>query len=376
MKFNKLTRSAVVLSVAAVLAVPTYAVSSANAAASASTWTSAKQAGGIAKMAAACKKEGQLNIIATPVDWANYGEIINNFKKKYKVKIDSNIPDGSSQDEIDQANALKGTKRSPDVFDMGTTVGYKYIDTHYAPYKVTNWAKIPANLKDPQGRLTPNYTGVLTIGYDGALGTITKLDDLLDPKFKGVVALNGDPTKASAGLNGLFMTSLATGGTLDDISKGVEWFKKLKAAGNFINVDPNTATIDSGQTRVVFDWTYNHKAHQDRFKAAGKTWKTFTPKGAEVGSWYNAGVSPWAPHPACARLWMEFIYSPEGSNSWAKGGASPVIWPMMIKDKTASKDAIAVIGSGTGVARVASAAQLAAANTYLVANWAAAVGTR
>jgi hypothetical protein len=72
---------------------------------------------------------------------------------------------------------------------------------------------------------------------------------------------------------------------------------------------------------------------------------------------------------------MEFIYSPEGSNSWAKGGASPVIWPMMIKDKTASKAAIAVIGSGTGVARVASADQLAKANTYLVANWAAAVGT-
>ena len=376
MKFNKFTRSAVVLSVAAALAVPTFAITSASAASKASTWKSAKQAGGTAKLAAACKKEGQLNVIATPVDWANYGEILENFKKKYKVKIDSNIPDGSSQDEIDQANALKGTKRSPDVFDMGTTVGYKYIDTHYAPYKVTNWAKIPANLKDSKGRLTPNYTGVMSIGYDGALGTITKLDDLLDPKFKGVVALNGDPTKAAAGLNGLFMTSLATGGTLDDVSKGVEWFKKLKAAGNFINVDPNTATIDSGQTRVVFDWTYNHKSHSDRFKAAGKSWKIFTPKGAEVGSWYNAGVSPWAPNPACARLWMEFIFSPAGSNSWAKGGASPVIWPMMIKDKTASKAAIAVIGSGTGVARVASPEQLTAANTYLVANWAAAVGTR
>ena len=376
MKFNKFTRSAVVLSVAAALAVPTFAITSASAASKASTWKSAKQAGGTAKLAAACKKEGQLNVIATPVDWANYGEILENFKKRYKVNIDSNIPDGSSQDEIDQANALKGTQRSPDVFDMGTTVGYNYIDTHYAPYKVTNWAKIPANLKDSKGRLTPNYTGVMSIGYDGALGTITKLDDLLDPKFKGVVALNGDPTKAAAGLNGLFMTSLATGGTLDDVSKGVEWFKKLKAAGNFINVDPNTATIDSGQTRVVFDWTYNHKSHSDRFKAAGKSWKIFTPKGAEVGSWYNAGVSKWAPNPACARLWMEFIYSPAGSNSWAKGGASPVIWPMMIKDKTASKAAIAVIGSGTGVARVASPEQLAAANTYLVANWAAAVGTR
>jgi putative spermidine/putrescine transport system substrate-binding protein len=375
-KFNKLTRSAVVLSVAAVLAVPTFAATSANAASKADTWTSAKQAGGLNGLAAACKKEGTLNIIATPRDWANYGEIIDNFKKKYKVKIDSNIPDGSSQDEIDTANKLKGTKRSPDVYDLGTAVGYKYIDTHYAPYKVINWAQIPTSLKDAQGRLTPNYTGVMTVGYDGALGTITKLDDLLDAKFKGVVALNGDPTKASAGLNGLFMTSIANGGSFDDISKGVDFFKKLKAAGSFINVDPTPATIESGQTRVVFDWTYNAKSVIDKFKAVGKTWKTFTPANAAVGSFYNVGVSKWAPHPACGRLWMEYVLSAEGGNSWGKGGASPVLWPWMIKNKTASADAIAVIGSGTAVAKGASLDQQAAANTYLTANWAAAVGTR
>jgi len=375
-KLNKLTRSAVVLSVAAVLAVPTFAATTASAASKADTWTSAKQAGGLKALAAACKKEGQLNIIATPRDWANYGEIIDNFKKLYKVKIDSNIPDGSSQDEIDTANKLKGTKRSPDVYDLGTAVGYKYIDTHYAPYKVINWAQIPTSLKDAQGRLTPNYTGVMTVGYDGALGTVTKLDDLLDAKFKGVVALNGDPTKASAGLNGLFMSSIANGGSFDDISKGVDFFKKLKAAGSFINVDPTPATIESGQTRVVFDWTYNAKSVIDKFKAVGKTWKTFTPANAAVGSFYNVGVSAWAPHPACGRLWMEYVLSAEGGNSWGKGGASPVLWPWMIKNKTASADAIAVIGSGTAVAKGASLEQQAAANAYLTANWAAAVGTR
>ena len=376
MKLNKRTRSAVVLSVAAVLAVPTFAASSANAATKADTWTSAKQAGGLKALAAACKKEGQLNIIATPRDWANYGEIIDNFKKLYKVKIDSNIPDGSSQDEIDTANKLKGTKRSPDVFDLGTAVGYKYIDTHYAPYKVINWAQIPTSLKDAQGRLTPNYTGVMTVGYDGALGTITKLDDLLDAKFKGVVALNGDPTKASAGLNGLFMSSIANGGSFDDISKGVDFFKKLKAAGSFINVDPTPATIESGQTRVVFDWTYNAKSVIDKFKAVGKTWKTFTPANAAVGSFYNVGVSAWAPHPACGRLWMEYVLSAEGGNSWGKGGASPVLWPWMIAKKTASAEAKAVIGSGTAVAAGATIDQQTAATTYLTANWAAAVGTR
>jgi hypothetical protein len=60
-KFNKLTRSAVVLSVAAALAVPTFGVTSANAASKASTWKSAKDAGGIAKIAAACKKDNSIS---------------------------------------------------------------------------------------------------------------------------------------------------------------------------------------------------------------------------------------------------------------------------------------------------------------------------
>ncbi len=338
--------------------------------------TTVAQGGGAAALKAACKAEGQLNIIATPVDWANYGEIIAGFKKTYGVKIDSANPDGSSQDEIDAANKLKGTKRSPDVFDVGSAVGYTYIDTHYAPYKVAAWNSIPADKKDSKGRLTANYTGLMMVGWDSRLGNVTKLDDLLDPKFKGVVALNGDPTKASAGLNGIFMVSIANGGSFNDVTPGVAWFKKLKDAGNFINVDPSPATIESGQTRVVFDWSYNQKSVIDKFKAAGVTWKTYSPANAAVGSFYNAGVSAWAPHPACARAWMEYVYSAPAQNAFAKGGASPVLWGTLISSKKAEQAAIDVIGTGTSVPASASLDQQTAAKDYLAKNWAAAVGTR
>src|SRR2546430_5514576 len=45
------------------------------------------------------KKEGQLNVIALPHDWANYGEIISTFKKKYGLKMDEANPNGSSAQE-------------------------------------------------------------------------------------------------------------------------------------------------------------------------------------------------------------------------------------------------------------------------------------
>ena len=41
----------------------------------------------------AAKKEGHLNVVALPDNWANYGNIIKDFKKKYGIKINSENPE-------------------------------------------------------------------------------------------------------------------------------------------------------------------------------------------------------------------------------------------------------------------------------------------
>ena len=64
---------------------------------------------------------------------------------------------------------------------------------------------------------------------------------VLKPEYKGKVALNGDPTKAGAAFAGVQMASIAQGGSAADIAKGVDFFKQLKAAGNFLPLDPNEA---------------------------------------------------------------------------------------------------------------------------------------
>jgi putative spermidine/putrescine transport system substrate-binding protein len=212
----------------------------------------------------------------------------------------------------------------------------------------------------------------MTIGYSGKFGTITSLNDLFDPKFKGAVALNGDPLGSSAGINGLFMINKALGGTFDDVSKGLAWFKKMKSLGNFINVDPTEATITSGQTPVVIDNGYVQAGIQKKFAAAGVSWKLYTP--AAVGSTYNSAVSAWAPHPACARLWMEYTLGEKGANVWAIGGASPTLWQWMLRTGRASASARAQIGSSRVKADKATADQTTAARAFLKTAWPAAVG--
>ena len=372
MKISKLGKVAIVAAVSTALVMPTF--SSATAASKFATATSASQAGGLAGLANECRKEGQLNVIALPHYWANYGDMIEGFKKKYGVKVDEADPEGSSQDEIDAANRLKGTNRSPDVFDIGLAVAAKYLGTGtFAPYKVRNWRNNLGATEVPSGEYTPNYTGTMTIGYDGSLGTITKLDDLLKPVFKGKVTINGDPQGSSAGLNSIFMVNLALGGTLDDISPAVAWFKKLKQVGNYINVNPTQATIASGQTPVVMDNGYISAGIAKEFAKAGKTWKMFTP--ASLGSTYNSAVSAWAPHPACARLWMEYTLGEEGAAIWAVGGATPTLWIWMVKTGRAPAAGLAAIGKSKVAPLKATSDQSTKAREYLKKAWADAVGT-
>src|SRR5690348_7956490 len=88
----------------------------------AATATSAAALGGMDALVAAAKKEGQLNVIALPPDWANYGEIIKAFGDKYGIKVNSAQPDAASQDEINAAKQLDGRPTAPDVFDLGQAV--------------------------------------------------------------------------------------------------------------------------------------------------------------------------------------------------------------------------------------------------------------
>ena len=173
-------------------------------------------------------------MIALPPDWANYKEIIDTFSTKYGIKVNSAQPDANSQDEINAANQQKGKSTAPDVFDLGQAIALANTNL-FAPYKVEKFDDIPAQFKDPDGTWVNDYGGYSSIGYDSAkVPEIADFNDLLKPEFKGKVALNGDPTTASAAANGVLMSAIANGGSVDDIAPGVDFFVKLKEAGNFV----------------------------------------------------------------------------------------------------------------------------------------------
>ena len=177
------------------------AMSSSAGGGSAATATSAADLGGMDGLVAAANKEGALNVIALPPDWADYKDIIAGFQKKYpNIKLTSQQPNISSAEEIAAADTNKGTDTAPDVFDLGAAVTLSSL-SHFAPYKVSAWADIPDANKEPTGLWVNDYTGVMTVGYNPDIvgKDITSLDDLKDAKLKGLVALNGDPDTGQLG---------------------------------------------------------------------------------------------------------------------------------------------------------------------------------
>ena len=231
----------------------TTTASAANNAAKSVNWataTSAQAGGGMSALIVAAKKEGTLNVITLPPTWANYGAIISDFSKLYGIKINSENPNGSSADEIQAVQQLGHQSRAPDVLDIGLSYGLEYPQL-FAPYRVATWNNIPAVNKDANGNWFADYGGYVSIGCDTKIVKVcpTSFKDLLNPMYKNMVALDGNPTEANAAFSAVYAAALANGGSFGDIKPGLAFFKKLKAAGNSPTaVTP--ATIQSGQTPI------------------------------------------------------------------------------------------------------------------------------
>ncbi|UKA57296.1 ABC transporter substrate-binding protein [Arthrobacter sp. FW306-2-2C-D06B] len=304
---------------------------------------SAEAGGGMEALIAAAKKEGKLNAIALPNDWANYGEVISAFEKKYGIKVEVENPDASSADELNAVSSRKGQDRSPDVIDVGHDFDVQAAKQGLlTPYRVASFGKIQDSQKDAAGLWYNDMGGYVSIGCDASrvAKCPTKFSELTDPQYKGKVALTGNPAKSSSAYSAVFAAALANGGSFDDVQPGLDFFTKLKQTGNFNPVEATPATMEKGETPIAVVWDYRNAAYADELKAKGIEWKVAIPEDGVFSLYYSQAIVKWAPHPAAARLWQEFLYSTEGQNLWLKGYARPVLLPAMIADGTVDKTAL------------------------------------
>ncbi|HZP72595.1 MAG TPA: ABC transporter substrate-binding protein [Gaiellaceae bacterium] len=333
---------------------------------------------GLPDLIKAAKKEGHLNTIALPPDWANYGEMMSTFQKKYGIKISNANPDGSSAEENQAVQSLKGDSRAPDAVDDGPAFAISgTAQGLFAKYKNEYFNTIPRNMKDTRGYWVGDYWGAISIGYNANLVKTppTTWADLLKPAYHGQVALNGSPLTSGSAVAGVFAAAIANGGSLNDVGPGIDFFAKLKQSGNFIPVQSTPQTVASGQTPISIDWDYLNLAYTKEYP--GANWKTNIPADGVYGSYYCQAINATAPHPYAARLWQEFMYSDQGQIIWLKGFTHPARFQDLAKRKVIPKALLTALPSASIYAKVqfANAGQQTKAKNLIASEWPSKVGS-
>lgn len=282
----------------------------------------------MAALVTAAKAEGALNVIALPHDWCNYGGAIDEFKSKYGLTVNEINPDAGSGDEITAITANKDNKgpQAPDVVDVGFSFG-EANKALFTPYKVSTWSSIPDSVKSADGYWYGDYYGVLSflVNTDVQPKVPQDWSDLLDPAYKGQVALSGDPRTSNQAIQSVYAAALANGGSLDNAQPGLDFFAKLNngGKGNLVPLIANNSLVAKGETPIRITWDYNALAAVDSFNGNPKA-TVVIPKSGRFAGVYLQAISAYAPHPNAAKLWMEYLYSDAGQLQWMKGYCHPI----------------------------------------------------
>jgi len=356
---------------------PTTAASAAAPSAAGSAGASQAATGPSQELIDAAKKEGTLTTIALPHNWCDYGDMLSGFKAKYGLSINELNPGGGSGDEINAIKANKGSTgpQAPDVIDVGLSFGPQAkTDGLIQAYKVSTWNDIPDSAKDADGFWYGDYYGVMSFEVNTAVVKTIPADwsDLLKPDYKSSVALAGDPTVSNQAISAVWAAGIATGGSLDNAQPGLDFFKQLNAAGNFVPVISSQSTVAQGETPIRLAWTYNALADKDAL-AGNPAIQVVVPASGKFGGMYVQAISAYAPHPNAAKLWMEYLYSDEGQNIWLKGYCNPIRYDAMVKAGTVDAAAQAKLPDTTGTV-LPTLDQITKASDVITKGWPTEVG--
>jgi len=325
---------------------------------------------GFDKLVAAAQQEGELNVIALPHEWMNYGTVIATFSQKYGIKVREMDPGAGSAAEL---NAIKTGKNdptiSPDVIDVGLPFAVQAKKLNLlAPYKVATWDSIPDVAKDADGYWYGDYYGLIVFEANPEFITTLPEDwpDLLRADYK--IAIGGYPAQSYLGMMTVYSASLANGGSLDDTLPGLRYFQQINRDGNLsANFTSSRDSVVSGETPLVLTWDYLALADQ---RSSGNI-TVIVPKTGLIAGLYAQAISAYAPHPNAAKLWMEFLYSDEGQLLFLDGLGHPVRFADLYDRGAISQQALAdLLPSDSYLAAIfPTAEQMSAADRSIIGSW-------
>jgi len=265
-----------------------------------------------------------------PPQWANWGEML----KQIKTDLGIDIP-GDNKNSGQAIAQIIAEKASPvaDIAYLGINAGISAADQGLVTaWKPERFAEIPEGLKDPQGRWWTVHQGTLGlfVNVDALNGAPVPAcwADLKKPEYKGLVGYL-DPTSAAVGYVSSVAINSALGGSFENFTPAIDYFKALAANGALVTKQTSYARVVSGEIPILMDYDFN--AYRAKYTEPGK-YVFVLPCEGTVSFPYVMTLVKNAPHQANAEKVLNYLLSDKGQLFWTKAYLRPALPVEMPKD--------------------------------------------
>ncbi|MDQ1194565.1 extracellular solute-binding protein [Agrobacterium sp. SORGH_AS 787] len=265
-----------------------------------------------------------------PPEWANWGQMLKNIKTDLGIDIP-----GDNKNSGQAIAQIIAEKASPvaDIAYLGINAGISAASQDLvAAWKPARFNEIPDGLKDPEGRWWTVHQGTLGffVNVDALNGAPAPAcwADLLKPEYNGLVGYL-DPTSAAVGYVSSVAANSALGGTLENFSPAIDFFKKLAANGAIVTKQTSYARVVSGEIPVLLDYDFN--AYRAKYTEKGK-FAFVIPCEGTVSFPYVMTLVKGAPHMDAAKKVLDYLLSDKGQLFWTTAYLRPAIPVEMPKD--------------------------------------------
>ncbi len=269
----------------------------------------------------ASKSEWVIVSYGLPASWANYGGLMQGFTKEYGISHkDTDMDSGTI------ISTLLAEAKAPveDTTDLGLGFAKLVEDKGLSqPYMNAYWSEIPAYAKDPKGRWSAAFYGVMAflVNADKVKNVPKTWDDLLKPEYKGTMCMR-DPRSSATAQMIVLGSAFAHGGSETNVQPGLDFFKKVIDRGILNGVSPSSANIQKGECPITIQWDFD--ALRNKTQNPKMNLDVVIPSDGTVAGLYIQFVTAGAPHPNAAKLLMEYEYSDAGQLAYARGFVHPI----------------------------------------------------
>lgn len=286
----------------------------------------------------AASKEGMVVSFDTGPTWANWAAQFAAFKKRYPA-VEMAYNDLGSAATVIALDKARNRPQADTAYYFAASGVDAVAKDVVAPFKPVNFDKLPDVFRHPDGKWFTIHS--LTIAFVVNTKLVKEVPqswaDLLKPEYKNSVVYL-DPRSTGVGQVLTFGAAYANGGSVDNVTPGIDYLGKLHAAGSVLRVVGTTpyAQFVKGEIPVWISYE-NDGLKAKHIDGLGDQVAVVIPKDGSVAAPYGISLVKNGPNPNAGKLWLNFIMTDMGQGIFAQGFVRPSVPGVKLPDNVADK---------------------------------------